>query len=70
MSWCRVNEALFVMIFLLDISGGIRISQREAPTPEFQAKNLLFDKLFVENYMKMKEVGPREASLAPLWIRQ
>ena len=32
------------------LSGGSRISQKGgAPTPEFWAKNLLFDKIFAEN---------------------
>ena len=35
-------------------SGGSRICQTGVPTPE---TNLLFGNIFVENYMKVKEIG-------------
>ena len=38
-------------------SGGSRISQTGAPTPEFWVKNLLFDKIFAKNCTKMKGMG-------------
>ena len=38
--------------------GGSRISQTGVPTPEFRP-NLFFGKIFGENCMKMKEIGPR-----------
>ena len=39
-------------------SGGSRISQKEAPTPEFWAKPIIWQD-FAENCMKIKEIGPR-----------
>ena len=47
------------MSFVDFISGGSRISN-----PWFWSENLLFDKVFAENGMKMKEIGPRRK--APL----
>ena len=39
-------------------SGRSMISQREHQ-PRGVCANLLFGKIFAENYMKMKEIGPR-----------
>ena len=40
-------------------------SKRGDANPYVWGDNLLFDKIFAENCMKMKEIGPREgASLA------
>ena len=39
-----------------------------APTPEFVAKTYYLARFFAENYMRMKEIGPREGRVpsAPL----
>ena len=39
------------------ISGGSRISQTGRCQPLSLEQNLLFDKIFIENCMKMKEIG-------------
>ena len=51
----------------VDCRGGSRISQKGAPTPEFGVKTL-FSKIFAENCMEMKEIGPTGESVpgAPL----
>ena len=36
-----------------------------SPTPQFGVKNLSFSKIFAENCMKMKEIGPGACVLAP-----
>ena len=41
------------------ISGGSRISQTGRCQPLSLEQNLLFDKTFIENCMKMKEIGPK-----------
>ena len=52
-------------------SGGSRISQREVPTPEFGAKTFYVGKIFAENCMIMKEIGPRGGvPRAFPWVRQ
>ena len=33
---------------------------------EFRPKTYFFDKIIIENYMKMKEIGPRGADLSAL----
>ena len=42
-------------------SGGFRISQteEEGANPWVWAENLLFDKIFAENCMKINKIGPR-----------
>ena len=50
------------------ISGWSRISQRGSANLWPWTKNILFGKIFAENWMKMKEIGPRgeaRISLAP-----
>ena len=37
-----------------------------APTPEFGAKTYYLARFFAENCMKMKEIGPRLETRAPL----
>ena len=52
-------------------SGGFRISQTRVgmgANSWVWGKNLLFDKIFAENCMKMKEIGLRRGR-AP-WVRQ
>ena len=39
-----------------------------APTPDFWSKNLLFGKIFVENCMKMEEIGTRGGGGGPTSI--
>ena len=39
-------------------SGGSRIPQSGASTPEEGAKSILIGKIFDENCMRMKEIGP------------
>ena len=57
-------ECILVLILKLMhiLSGGSRISQTGAPTSVY-GKNLLFGKIFAENYMKMKKLGLRGARI-------
>ena len=44
---------------------------RWGPTPRGGSANLLFGKIFLENCMKMKEIGPREGGIpGPPWVCQ
>ena len=61
----REWKILVVYSVLSEISGGSRISQRDAPTPEGDA-DLLLANFLAKNCMKMKEFGP---SLGYPWIR-
>ena len=51
-------------------SSGSRIFLPGALTPKVDVLTYYFVNFFAENWMKMKEFGPRGASLAPPWIRQ
>ena len=53
-------------------SGGSRISGRGGGVANLKLghEKLLFGQFFPKNHMKIKETGPRGASLAPPWIRQ
>ena len=50
--------------FEIMCSGGSRISQTGTPTDEFEASTS-YRKIFVENRIKIKEIGPREGTRAP-----
>ena len=62
--WCPRRNCHFLMIFsflwwsFVLISGGSRISQTGGAKSWVWDKNLLFRKIFAENCMKMKEIGP------------
>ena len=52
----------------LDKSGGSRISQMgRGRQPLSLGRNLLFDKIYAENCMKMKEIGPGAVNL--FWVQ-
>ena len=63
-SWSHVDTTLInrhkpVKVKVM-ASGGSRISQTQGGQPWVWDKNLLFNKIFPENCMKMKEIATRE----------
>ena len=59
---CSVWSLLVTSIFPNPVADPGFPDGKGVSTPEFE--NLLFDKIFAENYMKMKDLGLKGASIA------
>ena len=56
----EVARRLCIRITALARSGGFKISLIGVANPWVWSENLLFGKIFPENCMKMKEIGPSD----------
>ena len=60
----KINRSVILKLVVLSVEDQRFPDGDGAPAPWFR-QNLLFDKIFAENYMKVKEIGQRRGRLPP-----